>query len=592
MTKENRRWRARVVTMSLVAIGIGLVSTPAAEALQTTTSGGAPGYDVSYPQCGKTLPSSPAFGIVGVNNGILYSANPCLGSELGWAQQAANHAPAFYANTADPGPAYSSHWPTIQTTPQSCDPAANNSTACSYDYGWNGAKDSFAVAVAAEQQVNGTSVQTATVVAAQAPWWLDIETGNSWQTLESAYGQSPTSQANDVASLDGAIAYLQSVGVSRVGLYSTSYQWGQITGGTGSHFTSNPDWVAGYSSQSSAQAGCTSAGFAGGPVALTQYPSNGFDADQACPSPTPDFSLSVSPSSQSVVQVSSTSYAVTVTPTNGFNSPVSLSVSGLPATVSSSFVPPSTTSSSALTLTPAATTAIGTYPFTITGVSGALTHTTSATLVVNPAGSFTIGVAPPSQSVVQGAGTSYTVTVTPESGFTSAVSLSVNGLPAGASASFSPNPAVSPGYSSTLSVTTGSSTPTGPYTLTVNGTSGNLTRTTTASLTVTAAPRPVLHVASVHAFKQLNSRNWSAWGDVTILDQKNQPVAGVTVTLTFTGGAGATLTCVTNSSGYCSTSSNKVRISNSQPSETVTATNVVKTGDTWDNVKVAATVTR
>ncbi|MEY2402691.1 MAG: hypothetical protein QOD38_242, partial [Acidimicrobiaceae bacterium] len=83
--------------------------------------------------------------------------------------------------------------------------------------------------------------------------------------------------------LDGAIAYLQSVGVLQVGLYSTSYQWTQITGGTGTHFAGNPDWLAGYSSLSGARAACSTAGFAGGPVKLTQYPANGLDADYACP---------------------------------------------------------------------------------------------------------------------------------------------------------------------------------------------------------------------------------------------------------------------------------------------------------------------
>jgi hypothetical protein len=279
MRTHNQRWRARLVMVTLAAFGVGVALAPAAEAKAAKT---ALGYDVSYPQCGETLPSSPAFGIAGVNNGVLYSSNPCLGTQLAWAQRAANHAPAFYANTGDPGPAYSSHWPAGQTTPQACDPAANNSTACSYDYGWNGAKNSFAVAVKAEQQVNSTSLPVATGAAAAAPWWLDVETANSWQTLEAAYGQTPSSRANDTAALDGAVAYLHSVGVPQVGFYSTGYQWGQITGGTGSHFASLTDWVAGYGSLSAAKAGCSNAGFAGGSVSLTQYPSKGFDADYAC----------------------------------------------------------------------------------------------------------------------------------------------------------------------------------------------------------------------------------------------------------------------------------------------------------------------
>lgn len=271
----------------VAAIALALVA-PAASANQRPKPAPTPtGYDASYPQCGRSLPSA-AFAIVGVNNGIAFSANPCLGtgngpSELAWAQRAANHAPAFYANTADPGPAYSSHWPTGQAAPQVCDPAANNSTACSFDYGWNAAKDSFADAVTAEQQVNGLSVSAATTKAAQAAWWLDVETTNSWQTLEPAYGQSAASRANDTSALDGSVAYLHNVGVSQVGFYSTSSQWTQITGGTGTHFATDPDWLAGYSNLTAARAGCASAGFAGGVVQLTQYPSNGLDADYPCP---------------------------------------------------------------------------------------------------------------------------------------------------------------------------------------------------------------------------------------------------------------------------------------------------------------------
>src|SRR4051794_29263044 len=103
-------------------------------------------YDVSYPQCGKALPAPVDGGIVGVNGGVVFSANPCLATEYAWAAGATTYAPAFYANTANPGPAYSSHWPAGQSLPRTCD--GTNSVDCSYDYGWNAAKDSFADASA------------------------------------------------------------------------------------------------------------------------------------------------------------------------------------------------------------------------------------------------------------------------------------------------------------------------------------------------------------------------------------------------------------------------------------------------------------
>jgi hypothetical protein len=225
-------------------------------------------YDVAYPQCGGALPASPTGGIVGVNDGIVLSANPCLAQEWAWAAKASTYAPALYANTGNPGPAYSSHWPTGATTPQACD--GSDSVDCSYDYGWNAAKDSFADAARA--------VSTPAAYA----WWLDVETGNSWQTLEAAYGQTSTARANDIAALQGEVAALHGLGVATIGVYSTTYQWTKITGGTGTTFAGSPAWVAGTGSKTTAQANCASTSFTGGRITLAQYAASGFDADNHC----------------------------------------------------------------------------------------------------------------------------------------------------------------------------------------------------------------------------------------------------------------------------------------------------------------------
>ncbi len=100
------------------------------------------------------------------------------------------------------------------------------------------------------------------------------------------------------------------------------------------------------------------------------------------PPATADFTLSASPSSRSVRQGKSTSYAVTITPSGGFTGSVALSVSILPTGPGGSFSPNPVTSSSTLTVTTGSTTPKGTYTLTITGSSGSLTHTTSVTLKV------------------------------------------------------------------------------------------------------------------------------------------------------------------------------------------------------------------
>jgi hypothetical protein len=99
----------------------------------------------------------------------------------------------------------------------------------------------------------------------------------------------------------------------------------------------------------------------------------------------PDFSLSASPSTLSIVQGSNGSSTITVAPLNGFNGSVSLSASGLPSGVTAAFNPASTTTTSSLTLTASATATTGTSTVTITGTSGNLTHTTTVALTVtNP----------------------------------------------------------------------------------------------------------------------------------------------------------------------------------------------------------------
>jgi hypothetical protein len=197
-----------------------------------------------------------------------------------------------------------------------------------------------------------------------------------------------------------------------------------------------------------------------------------------------DFALSASPSSSTVTQGGSATYGVTVSPQGGFGGSVDLTASGLPAGATATFNPPSTTSTSTLSVTTSSSTPAGSYPLTITGTSGSLTHTTSVTLVVQssaPAADFGLGASPSSQTVGRGGAASYTVTITRLNGFTSPVTLSVQGLPSRTSGSFSPNPTTS---SSTFTISTSRNTAKGTRTLTITGTSGGLTRTTTVTLTI------------------------------------------------------------------------------------------------------------
>ncbi len=111
--------------------------------------------------------------------------------------------------------------------------------------------------------------------------------------------------------------------------------------------------------------------------------------------PTPDFSVSASPSSLSIVQGGNGTSTITVASVNGFNSAVSLSASGLPSGVTASFAPPAVTppangsGTSTLTLTASGTATVGTSTVTVTGTSGATTRTASISLSVTAAGALT-----------------------------------------------------------------------------------------------------------------------------------------------------------------------------------------------------------
>lgn len=233
------------------------------------------GYDVSFPQCGAPLPTDGAFAIVGVNGGRPFSPNPCLGagngaSELAWAGAGAQ----LYANTADPGPLLSTHWPNGQSVPKPCNTADNpgaDTLECHYDYGWEAAADSYAIAVAAYVSLGETSPGALTTPSPVA-WWLDVETENSW---------TPDPSRN-VATLQGEVDYLRSVGVAQVGIYSTSSAWASITGGT-LVFAGLPAWVPGSASLQEAQSMCAGTAFNGGSIQLVQFPLSGFSGNYACP---------------------------------------------------------------------------------------------------------------------------------------------------------------------------------------------------------------------------------------------------------------------------------------------------------------------
>jgi Phosphate-induced protein 1 conserved region len=199
---------------------------------------------------------------------------------------------------------------------------------------------------------------------------------------------------------------------------------------------------------------------------------------------TADFSVSVSPGSQTVAPGgTSANYTLTDTPSGGFSGTVNWTVTP-PAGITASSVSPSGT----FKLTAAANTIPGNYTIPITGTSGSLVHSTSAILVVSQNRTFSISISPSSNTVTRPASgnvqATYEVTVTGSGGFSSNVSLSVSGGATGIAPSLSPTTIPGGSGQSTLTVTVNQNSHRTTRTLTVTARGGGINRTASATITV------------------------------------------------------------------------------------------------------------
>ena len=247
------------------------------------------GVDVSYPQCGKRLPSGQAFGIVGVNGGNAATYNPCLADQLVWAKKstgATTHPKIqLYLNTANPGQSISTitTWPLAATVTNPYGPCdGTNTLACSWQYGYNRAEAAAAYFASKVAKANISSAVT------DYTWWLDVEYSNTWQE-SNAIDAGPNSteyQTLNAASLEGMTAHLTERG-GKVGLYASPRDWSFIVGartGITNNLAGLDSWNAAALTQAGAIERCaTQAPFTmGGRVALTQYVAGGIDYNYSC----------------------------------------------------------------------------------------------------------------------------------------------------------------------------------------------------------------------------------------------------------------------------------------------------------------------
>ena len=246
-------------------------------------------------------------------------------------------------------------------------------------------------------------------------------------------------------------------------------------------------------------------------------------------SPQGSFRLVGTPVLLSIAQGNQGKGTVTSIISNGFNSTVALSASGLPSGATATFNPSTLAApgsgSSSMLVTVASNTPTGAYPITITGNGGGLQQTTSVTLnVTASAGTFTISASPTSLTIAQGTQGTSTITTAISGNFNSSIALSASGLPSGAAATFNPISIPAPGNgSSTMTITVSSNTPTGTYPITVKGSGGGVQQSATVTMTVVALP----------------SFTISASPTTLIVVQGNQGTS--TITTTATNGFGASI---------------------------------------------------
>ncbi|HEV7523427.1 MAG TPA: hypothetical protein VGP92_00580 [Acidimicrobiia bacterium] len=205
------------------------------------------GYDVSWPQCGRSLPAGPdTFVVVGVNNGHMYSINPCVKEQAAWAGAALS----LYVNVDGlPEDATSG----LTGPGGTC--AVSDTRCRSYNYGRNAV--TYDVAYAKALGISSSI------------WWLDVELEPIWRSAD------PASNSDVIR---GVIDGLRLRG-HRVGIYSTNYQWGVITGG---YNPGTPTWVAGAKSLDEAKTFCAPRyEFGGGRTFIAQWTTD-IDHNVAC----------------------------------------------------------------------------------------------------------------------------------------------------------------------------------------------------------------------------------------------------------------------------------------------------------------------
>ncbi len=176
-----------------------------------------------------------------------------------------------------------------------------------------------------------------------------------------------------------------------------------------------------------------------------------------------------------------------------------------------------------------------TYYYVVTAVDANGNESATSTYQIaatTPYPGFTLSPSPSSVSNAWGQSASATITLQPLSGFTGAVNYTIQGLPSGTTAAFG----TASGNVTPLTLTTANGATTGTFNLTITGTQGSITASTTIQLTVAS--------------------------QVITFNPIPQQSVGNSLTLTASASSGLPVTFTAVPNGNCSVSGNVVTFLN------------------------------
>jgi len=241
---------------TLQSLATQAVSAPAAAATLY-------GHDVSWPQCpaaqgGYDLPMPPEttqFVVIGLTNGLPFTTNPCLSSELAWATTRDKPTSA-YTMAGAPTPAqlttYGAAGPWSPTT--------RSGRLSNVGY----AEATYAIAALSQAGWRPTMV------------WIDVEprTAQPWP------GATSKDLAENRMIVQGLMRGLDAAGF-RYGIYTNTSGWAAIVGSW--RLPGVPSWAtAGKRTAADALAKCNAPGVSGGPVFQAQWWDDTRDFDLTC----------------------------------------------------------------------------------------------------------------------------------------------------------------------------------------------------------------------------------------------------------------------------------------------------------------------